>query len=92
MPSWTKPIVKVAIREYINLNVYEQLIKYPGPILLIRRTEDEVICLRENDISSNRGNNLLLKLLSYRYPLILGDTQVKLLQDYLAANLSQQGW
>lgn len=46
MPSWTQPIVKVAIREYINLNVYEQLAKYPGPVLLIRRTEDEVICLK----------------------------------------------
>lgn len=46
---------------------------------------------RENDISTNRGNDLLLKLLVFRYPLIIGDVQLKLLLDYLAANVVQQG-
>lgn len=44
MPRWWEGIVKLAIREYINLANYEQLSRYPGPVLLIRRTEDEVIC------------------------------------------------
>lgn len=44
MPSWWGPIVTVAIRDHVNLNNFEQLRNYPGPILLIRRTEDEVIC------------------------------------------------
>lgn len=46
MPAWWSAIVKLAIREHANLNNYEQLIKYPGPVLFIRRTDDEVICLR----------------------------------------------
>lgn len=45
MPSWSESIVRLAIREHVNLNNAEQLIKYPGPVLIIRRTEDEVICL-----------------------------------------------
>lgn len=46
MPKWWEPIVEIAIRDYLNLNVAEQLCKYTGPVLLIRRTDDEVICLR----------------------------------------------
>lgn len=46
MPKWWESIVKLAIREHVNLNIYEQLAEYPGPITLIRRSEDEVICLR----------------------------------------------
>ncbi|CAH0547325.1 unnamed protein product [Brassicogethes aeneus] len=84
MPAWWEPIVNIAIREQINLNVTEQLLQYPGPISLIRRTEDEVICLQEGNISSNRGNVLLIKLLQHRYPFILKDAQVSLLQEYLA--------
>ncbi|XP_030753394.1 phosphatidylserine lipase ABHD16A [Sitophilus oryzae] len=84
MPKWWEPIVKLAIREHVNLNVYEQLYKYPGPIQLIRRTEDEVICLKENDLLSNRGNNLLVKLLKYRYPCIFEEPQIELLNEYLS--------
>lgn len=46
MPTWTESIVRLAIREYVNLNVCQQLIRYPGPILLIRRTEDEIIAIK----------------------------------------------
>jgi hypothetical protein len=44
MPSFLEPFVRRTIRDYINLNNYQQLSKYSGPVLLIRRTEDEVIC------------------------------------------------
>lgn len=46
MPGWCEPIVKLAIREHVNLDVYELLSKYPGPVLLIRRTDDEVISIK----------------------------------------------
>lgn len=46
MPKWTESIVRLSIREYVNLNNFEQLSKYPGPVLLIRRSQDEVICTR----------------------------------------------
>ncbi|KAJ8969938.1 hypothetical protein NQ314_001519 [Rhamnusium bicolor] len=90
MPSWWEPIVHFAIREHVNLNIFEQLSKYPGPVLLIRRTEDEVICLKENDLSSNRGNHLLAKLLCLRYPCIYNDAQTHLLMDYLAVTQGTQ--
>ncbi|XP_023016579.1 phosphatidylserine lipase ABHD16A [Leptinotarsa decemlineata] len=70
MPNWWGNIVYFAIRSHVNLDVFEQLSKYSGPVLLIRRTEDEVICLREGDISSNRANDLLYKLLRLRYPYV----------------------
>ncbi|KAJ8953199.1 hypothetical protein NQ318_003238 [Aromia moschata] len=90
MPSWWESIVQLAIRDHVNLNIFEQLSKYPGPVLLIRRTEDEVICLRENDLSSNRGNHLLVKLLRHRYPCVYDDIQTQLLIDYLAVTQGSQ--
>ncbi|XP_018577262.1 protein ABHD16A isoform X2 [Anoplophora glabripennis] len=90
MPSWWEPIVKLAIREYVDLNIFEQLSKYSGPVSMIRRTEDEVICLKENDLSSNRGNHLLVKLLRQRYPCIYDDTQTNLLFDYLSGTQGSQ--
>ncbi|XP_023726366.1 phosphatidylserine lipase ABHD16A-like, partial [Cryptotermes secundus] len=90
MPSLLEPIVRKTIRDYINLNNYQQLSKYPGPILLIRRTDDEVICTEEMKLSSNRGNNLLRKLLKYRYPKIFDDEGINLLHVWLAADVNQQ--
>jgi hypothetical protein len=90
MPHWWETIVRLAIREHVNLNVFEHLSKYPGPILLIRRTEDEVICLRENDLFSNRGNNLLIKLLRNRYPYVFEERQIELLKQYLSVTSAAQ--
>ncbi|XP_071443915.1 phosphatidylserine lipase ABHD16A [Hetaerina americana] len=83
MPKSWGPLVRMTIRDYINLNIYEQLSKYPGPIHLIRRTEDEIICTDRSDPSSNRGNSLLLKLLKYRYPLIVDDETLPILNEWL---------
>lgn len=44
MPLALSGIVRIAIRQYVNLNNVELLNSgYAGPVLLIRRTEDEVI-------------------------------------------------
>lgn len=86
MPGWADSIVRLAVREYVNLNHYEQLSMYPGPVLIIRRTLDEVIALNENDISSNRCNYLLTKLMKYRYPQIFDEAVMKIVNDYLALN------
>ncbi|XP_066991578.2 phosphatidylserine lipase ABHD16A [Anabrus simplex] len=90
MPHALEPIIKKTVRDYMNLNNFEQLVKYPGPVLLIRRTEDEVICTEDNNLSTNRGNNLLVKLLKYRYPYILNDETLPVLMDWLAVDVSQQ--
>ncbi|CAG9862159.1 unnamed protein product [Phyllotreta striolata] len=90
MPKWLEPIVKIAIRDHVDLNVVEQLIRYPGPILLIRRSEDEVICTRPNDISSNRINNLLMRLLCHRFPCIFDDARRNLLLEYFCGAQAEQ--
>jgi hypothetical protein len=41
-------------------------------------------------LSSNRGNNLLMKLLKYRYPKIFDDEGVNFLHAWLAADVNQQ--
>uniref|UniRef100_K7GC94 Abhydrolase domain containing 16B n=1 Tax=Pelodiscus sinensis TaxID=13735 RepID=K7GC94_PELSI len=74
--SWTKLVVQT-VRQHFNLNVAEQLCSYPGPVLLIRRTHDEVTTTHVRtsdqlaDIRSNRSNELLLQLLRHRYPEVL---------------------
>lgn len=90
MPLWLESVVKLAIREHVNLHNYEQLSKYSGPILLIRRTDDEVISLKEADLSSNRGNHLLIKLMRFRYPYIFEEPQVTLVKDFLATTQGAQ--
>ncbi|KAL8568210.1 hypothetical protein ACOMHN_027733 [Nucella lapillus] len=40
--SWSS-IVTMAMRTYMNLNIADQLIQYPGPVKLIRRVRDEII-------------------------------------------------
>jgi len=68
MPAFMSEVVKRAVRDHINLNVESQLISYPGPVSLIRRSRDEMISTVEGELWSNRGNNLLKGLLSARYP------------------------
>lgn len=68
MPTAIDGIVRSVIREYLNLNVAEQLKRYDGRVLLVRRTDDEIMCTPTNNLSDNRGNILLTKLLMYRYP------------------------
>uniref|UniRef100_A0A673CG06 Abhydrolase domain containing 16A n=1 Tax=Sphaeramia orbicularis TaxID=375764 RepID=A0A673CG06_9TELE len=87
MPSNWRPLVQYTVRHYINLNNAEQLLKYQGPVLLIRRTRDEIITTADTeDIMSNRGNDLLLKLLQFRYPKIMTDEGIRVVRQWLAAS------
>uniref|UniRef100_A0A3Q3AA38 Abhydrolase domain containing 16A, phospholipase n=1 Tax=Kryptolebias marmoratus TaxID=37003 RepID=A0A3Q3AA38_KRYMA len=86
MPESWKPLVQHTVRQYMNLNNAEQLLKFQGPILLIRRTRDEIITTAgPEDIMSNRGNNLLLKLLQFRYPKIMTEEGVRVVRQWLGA-------
>ncbi|CAF4749351.1 unnamed protein product [Pieris macdunnoughi] len=68
MPRSWSLLVKEVIRSYVDLNVGELLAQYKGPVQLIRRTEDEVICLRQGQLQTNCGNSLLITLLKSRHP------------------------
>lgn len=45
MPVFLEPVVKQSIRLQANLDVARKLCSYPGPVLLVRRSKDEVICI-----------------------------------------------
>ncbi|XP_016387725.1 protein ABHD16A-like [Sinocyclocheilus rhinocerous] len=86
MPDSWRPLVTHTVRQYMNLNNAEQLCKYQGPVLLIRRTKDEIITTTgPEDIMSNRGNDLLLKLLQYRYPKVMTEDAIRAVRQWLAA-------
>ncbi|XP_043585203.1 phosphatidylserine lipase ABHD16A [Bombus pyrosoma] len=91
MSSSLEGLVRNIIRDYFNLNIAEQLNRYNGTVLLIRRTEDEVVCTPSgNNLSGNRGNMLLTKLLIRRYPHIFAETSgcAALLVRFLSADIS----
>ncbi|CAK9829038.1 Phosphatidylserine lipase ABHD16A [Anthophora retusa] len=71
MPSLFEGLVRNIIRNYFNLNIAVQLNRYNGTVLLIRRTEDEIVSVPTNTLAGNRGNTLLTKLLVRRYPHLL---------------------
>uniref|UniRef100_A0A7N9AQZ4 Abhydrolase domain containing 16A, phospholipase n=1 Tax=Mastacembelus armatus TaxID=205130 RepID=A0A7N9AQZ4_9TELE len=61
--------------------------RYQGPVLLIRRTRDEIITtMGPEDVMSNRGNDLLLKLLQFRYPKIMTDEGIRVIRQWLGAS------
>lgn len=90
---WKKLVTKT-VKEHFNLNVAEQLCRYPGPVLLIRRTLDEITSTQFNTesripvIKTNRANQLLLQLLKNRYPEIIFGTE-EVLHHWLSAETLQ---
>uniref|UniRef100_A0A672HNS5 Uncharacterized protein n=1 Tax=Salarias fasciatus TaxID=181472 RepID=A0A672HNS5_SALFA len=87
MPDSWRPLVQHTVRQYMNLNNADQLLKYQGPILIIRRTRDEIITTTgPEDIMSNRGNDLLLKLLQFRYPKLMTDEGIRVVRQWLGAS------
>ncbi|XP_064165877.1 phosphatidylserine lipase ABHD16A isoform X1 [Anguilla rostrata] len=86
MPDSWRPLVTHTVRQYMNLNNAEQLCKYQGPVLLIRRTKDEIITTTgPEDVMSNRGNDLLLRLLQFRYPKVMNEEGVRAVREWLGA-------
>ncbi|XP_014277895.1 phosphatidylserine lipase ABHD16A [Halyomorpha halys] len=87
MPNFLDSIVRVTIRSYADLNVARLLLNYPGLIKLIRRADDEIISIIPGDISTNRGNDLLKKVMKRRYPNIISD---EVLTEWLSKTGSEQ--
>jgi len=86
MPESWKPLVLPTVHHHLNLAVAEQIVKYPGPVLLFRRTRDEVIALEPGELATNRGNDLLVALMENRFPLIFDSTTLPLIRDWLSAD------
>jgi len=91
MPGIANGMVKVAIKTYMPLYIAQQLTRYPGPVLLIRRTKDEIITTGvQGVVADNRGNFLLIHLLQYRYPNLLTERSMVVLKQYLAGSKFEQ--
>lgn len=87
MPESWRGLVTRTVKKYLNLNNAEQLCRYQGPVLLVRRTQDEVITTTHpEDVSSNRGNDLLLTLLQHRYPNVMTEEGRMAVRTWLAAS------
>lgn len=84
MPALWKPLVVEVVRGHVDLNIADMLKSYSGPIKLIRRTLDEIICIEEGRLSTNRGNDLLIKILAYRYKNLFEADQYNMLRQYLS--------
>uniref|UniRef100_A0A671SW61 Uncharacterized protein n=1 Tax=Sinocyclocheilus anshuiensis TaxID=1608454 RepID=A0A671SW61_9TELE len=85
MPESWRPLVTHTVRQYMNLNNDEQLCKlyelHLNTFALISGTRDQ----GPEDIMSNRGNDLLLKLLQYRYPKVMTEDALRAVRQWLAA-------
>uniref|UniRef100_A0A1B0G8V5 Uncharacterized protein n=1 Tax=Glossina morsitans morsitans TaxID=37546 RepID=A0A1B0G8V5_GLOMM len=86
LPQCLSGIVRLAVRSYCNLHNAELVQKYPGPISLIRRTEDQIIA-NEKKIKTNRVNFLAISILKYRYPNIFQIPQINRCTKQLAKPL-----
>ncbi|CAH0547324.1 unnamed protein product [Brassicogethes aeneus] len=83
-PQWLHNTVEIAIKKYVDLNVLELLKEYCGPILLIRRTRDEITCLEAGNLSTNRANILLMEIFTFRFPNLITSNVKIVLNKYLS--------
>lgn len=90
MPVSWKPLVAATIKHQLNLSVADQIVKYPGPIRLFRRSRDEIISLEPGSLTSNRGNDLLLKVLKFRFPNVVDEVTAPVLRDWMAADPTER--
>ncbi|XP_022169326.1 protein ABHD16A isoform X1 [Myzus persicae] len=90
MPSFAEKLVEFTVKEFSNLNVAENLVQYPGPVLLIRRSSDEIIALDPQNVATNRANYLLELLLERRFPKLFSSESRSALWVWLSTSGEQQ--
>lgn len=92
MPKQLTTLVTHVVRHYLNLNIADLLCHYHGPILLIRRTLDEILSIEgANNRLVNRGDFLLKRILMHRYPLIVDKETLSLLDEWLLTKPQRRG-
>lgn len=90
-PGFMFPFIEMAIRQHFDLNNSRHLENFDGPVLLIRRSQDEVIATDPyNSPQTNRANNLLIDLLKQRFPKLIDYRATDLLKEFLGGNSQYQ--
>uniref|UniRef100_A0A914XMQ2 AB hydrolase-1 domain-containing protein n=1 Tax=Plectus sambesii TaxID=2011161 RepID=A0A914XMQ2_9BILA len=92
--SWAS-LVHMAIREYLDLPIAAQLIRYQGPVLLFRRMRDEILILKETgtpeeQLRSNPATPLVIKLLEARYPTLMDNNTRETVEAWLYASVEDR--
>jgi pimeloyl-ACP methyl ester carboxylesterase len=77
------------VREYYDLNIGEQMCRYSGPVLIVRRTEDEMMSIN-GEVGTNRSNHLLVKILQHRYPSLATAQSLPSLWNWLHAETEEE--
>ncbi|CAF1108551.1 unnamed protein product, partial [Didymodactylos carnosus] len=85
MPEMLSTFVEKTVRCYLDLNNAKLVKMYNGSFYLIRRTRDEIISTIPGVIDSNRGNELIIEVLKYRYPFLYNDETLPLLRRYIGS-------
>lgn len=86
-PRFLYPVVQLAIKQHFDLDNSRNLEHYMGPVLFIRRSQDEVISTDPyNSPPHNRANYLLIDFLRSRFPKLMDEKGVRLVKEYLAGN------
>lgn len=86
-PGIMYPFIELAIRKHFDLDNSRIMAHYTGPVLLIRRSQDEVISTDPyNSPPHNRANYLLIDILTQRFPHLMDDRAVRLVKEYLGGN------
>lgn len=90
-PAFMYPVIEMALKQHFDLNNSRHLEHFKGPILLIRRSQDEVIATDPfNSPPTNRANYLLIDLLKQRFPMLIDDRATTLLREYMGGNARYQ--
>lgn len=92
MPAMAENVVRVAIDQFVNLDVAQQVERFHGPIKLIRRSRDEMIATDDTQPNkTNRINFLLLRILKSRYPALFeSEESEQVLMQYLGVEHAAQ--
>ncbi|CAF0819931.1 unnamed protein product [Brachionus calyciflorus] len=85
MPKFASKFVQYTIEHNLNLNIVELISKYHGPVLFVRRTQDEIISTIPRIAATNRGNDLLIQTLRVRYPFIVNEETTPYIRTWLSA-------
>lgn len=85
MPKFATNFVDFTIRHNLNLKVADYISRYSGPLMYIRRTQDEIISTIPTVAAANRGNDLLISTLSKRYPFIVDEETLPFIRTWLSA-------
>ncbi|KAG8127716.1 putative HLA-B associated transcript 5 isoform CRA_b protein [Naja naja] len=64
-----RSLVTRTVRQHLNLNNAEQLCKYQGPVLLVRRTKDEIITTTYPKIMTEEGLRIVREWLEASTPM-----------------------